>query len=110
MMDSNSLPPEIEEEIRWYQDNSVRLAQEDVPENANWKHAPSTTTISVRLERSDVETITSVAQSRGVSLSHVVREWILAQLHADDNTHLSDALEKFERSYADLRRVIDASR
>ena len=44
MTDGSGPDTQHEDEIRWYQENSARLAREDVPEGAAWKNAAGTTT------------------------------------------------------------------
>lgn len=62
------------------------------------------------MQHSDIESLTTMAQDKGVSISHLVRGWITERLHADDAGGVSDALEDFEQSYAALRRAISTSR
>jgi len=107
---SEHAPPEIMEEIRWYQENSARLAREDVPEGAAWKNAAGTTTISIRMKLADVECLNKMAQEKGVPISHLVREWITDRLHSPDAGDVNEALHDFEASLTKLRRAINSAR
>ena len=108
MTNSDETEVQLQEEIRWYQENSARLARENVPESASWKHAPGTTTISVRMKQTDVDQLAALAESQGVPVSHLVRAWIIDQLNQSEHDGLADALHDFEASYAKLRRAITA--
>jgi len=100
---------EVQAEIRWYQENSDRLSQQDVPGSSEWKHAPGTTTISVRMNQDDVDRLSALARARGVPISHLVRPWILEQLHTPEDKGIASAMQEFDASYLRLRRAIGAA-
>lgn len=100
----------IEDEIRWYQENSERLSLADVPEGAVWKNAPGTTTISIRMKLADVECLNSMARDRGIPISHLVREWITERLHSPASGEVCEALHDFEASFTKLRRALNAAK
>ena len=109
-MNSSGAPDaEVQAEVHWYQENSERLAKEDVPETAVWKHAPGTTTISVRMNQDDVDRLSALARARGVPISHLVRPWILEHLHTPENNGIEKAMQEFDASYLRLRRAIGAT-
>lgn len=109
MKSSDSPDAEVQAEIRWYQENSERLAKEEVPESTEWKQAPGTSTISVRMNQEDVDRLSAMAQARGVPVSHLVRPWILEHVHSPDDEGVARAMQDFDASYLRLRRAIGAT-
>jgi hypothetical protein len=62
------------------------------------------------MKRGDVERLTQVAHDKGVSISHLVRNWIVERLSMDNTKGVNEALEDLEQSNVTLRRAINASR
>jgi len=107
---SEHAPPEIMEEILWYQENSHRLAADESPDYAESRKPVETTTISVRLPKPAAQQIARMAQDRGWTVSMLVRSWIQQGSANETPSQLRDALNELEASYAKLRRAIDSAR
>ena len=106
---SEQVPPEIMDEILWYQENSERLAADESFDHAESRKAIETTTISVRLPKSAAEQINRIARERGWTVSMLVRSWIQQGNANETPTDLRNAIKDFEDSYARLRRAIHAA-
>lgn len=109
MTEGSGPDTQLEDEIRWYQENSARLSREDVPEGAAWKNAAGTTTISIRMKLADVENLNELAREKGVPISHLVRGWIMERLYSPEAGDVNEALHDFEVSLTRLRRAINAA-
>lgn len=110
MTEGSGPDTQVDDEIRWYQENSARLARQDVPEGAAWKNAAGTTTISIRMKLTDVECLNTVARGKGVPISHLVRGWITDRLYSPEAGDVEEALHDFEVSLTKLRRAINSAK
>lgn len=107
---SEYAPPEVMEEILWYQENSHRLAADESPDYAESRKPVETTTMSVRLPKTAAEQITRMAKDRGWTVSMLLRSWIQQGGASKTPSELRTALHEFELSYAKLRRAIDSAK
>lgn len=106
---TEQIPPEIMDEILWYQENSKRLAADEFSDYAESRKPIETTTISVRLPKPAAEQIARMAKERGWTVSMLVRTWIQQGSTHETPPELLDALQDLEVSYAKLRSAINAA-
>lgn len=103
---SKNIPLDTMEEILWYQENSHRLAADETADYSQSRKPVETATISFRLPKEEAERIGRIAAERGWTISVLVRSWIQQGRSDESPTDIRKALQDFEESYANLRRVI----
>lgn len=94
------------EEIRHIQRESDATAGGDLPPLEDLPHPSETSTISVRLQRRDVEAIAALAVAQDVPISHILRRWIADGLAARPAKPVADAVEACHQALEDLRMTL----
>ena len=105
---TSDVSAETRDEIEFVQRHSQAFAHAPLPPIEAWSHAQETSTISVRLKRSDIEAVNALAEEQGVPLSHLIRGWILDGLAGQPSHSVNDALVECQNALDDLRRTLQA--
>ena len=94
------------EEIRRIQRESDASVGGNLPELEEAKNSSETSTISVRLQRKDVEAIAALAVEQDVPISHILRRWIADGLAARPTKPVADAVEACHQAIENLRMTL----
>jgi hypothetical protein len=98
--------PDAEGEIEYVQRNSRRLANGSADGFPAAKPLHETTTVAVRLIRSDADAISALAASHGVPLSTLLRTWVLAGLRSEQGDSIGATLTDLEQGLRRLRKAL----
>ncbi len=93
-------------EVAAIQAVSERLAREPVPDSAEYKALHETTTVALRLTRKDAAAISALAASQGMSVSTLLRGWVLAGLQHEQGDTVGATLSELEQGLHRLRKAL----
>lgn len=97
---------ELRAMVRKAQADSESIASDDLEESAALRALHETSTVAVRLIRSDVDAISSLAAERGVPVSALLRTWILAGLRNEQGEGIDATLIQLEQGISRLRQAL----
>ena len=92
--------------VRRVQARSTRLASEAADERTPFRPLHETTTVAVRLVKSDAQAISALAADRGVPVSELLRAWILAGLRDEQGDSVDATLIQLEHGLSRLRKAL----
>ena len=93
-------------EVRAIQADSDRLAGESVPDGAEYRALHDTTTVALRLTRKDANAISTLASAQGIPVSTLLRGWVLAGLHHEQEDNVAATLSELEQGVRRLRKAL----
>ena len=93
-------------EVKAIQADSERLAREPVSDSAEYRALHDTTTVALRLNRSDADAISDLASAQGIPVSTLLRGWVLAGLHHEQGDSVGATLSELEQGIRRLRKAL----
>ena len=96
----------VADEVTAIQAESARLAQDPVPESAEYRALHDTTTVALRLTRKDAVAISALASTQGIPVSTLLRGWVLAGLHHEQGDSIGATLSELEQGLRRLRQAL----
>ena len=106
MSKPKKLPKEGLDEIEYYQKNSETLAAQPADGFPEMKPFHETTTLAVRMVKSEADAITRLARERAVPVSSLLRTWIVDGYIHETGDSVSSTIADLEQVVRRLRREL----
>jgi hypothetical protein len=106
MSKPKKLPKEVLDEIEYYQKNSETLAAQPADGFPEMKPFHETTTLAVRMVKSEADAITRLARERAVPVSSLLRTWIVDGYIHETGDSVSSTIADLEQVVRRLRREL----
>jgi hypothetical protein len=106
MSKPKKLPKVVLDEIDHYRKNSETLAVESADGFPEMKPFHETTTLAVRMVKSEADAITRLARERAVPVSSLLRTWIVDGYIHETGDSVSSTIADLEQVVRRLRREL----
>jgi hypothetical protein len=106
MSKPKKLSKEVLDEIEYYQKNSETLAAQPADGFPEMKPFHETTTLAVRMVKSEADAITRLARERAVPVSSLLRTWIVDGYIHETGDSVSSTIADLEQVVRRLRREL----